>query len=58
MAAAARYLARSFKLALEEAHRIERCRTPANLEVRFRRIDVAGLARVRNYLPALDPVTT
>ena len=42
-------------LALEEAHRIEWCRAPANLEVQFRRVDIAGLARVRNYLPAPDP---
>jgi len=49
------HLARS--LALEEAHRIEWCRTPADLEVQLRRVDIAGLARVRNYLPALDLVT-
>ena len=44
-------------LALEEAHRIEWCRAPADLEVQLRRVDIAGLARVRNYLPALDLVT-
>jgi hypothetical protein len=42
-------------LVLEEAHRLEWCRAPANLEVQFRRVDIAGLARVRNYLPAPDP---
>jgi hypothetical protein len=26
--------------------------------VQLRRVDVAGLARLRNYLPALDLVTT
>src|ERR1700736_3797972 len=45
-------------LALEKAHRIERRRAPADLEVQLRRVDIAGLARVRNYLPALDLVTT
>jgi hypothetical protein len=48
----------SRSLALEEAHRIERRRAPADLEVQLRRVDIAGLARVRNYLPALDLVTT
>jgi hypothetical protein len=45
-------------LALEKAHRIERRRAPADLEVQLRRVDIAGLARVRNYLPTLDLVTT
>jgi hypothetical protein len=48
----------SSSLALEEAHRIKRRRAPADLEVQLRGVDVAGLAGVRDYLPALDLVTT
>jgi putative transposase len=47
----------SSSFALEEAHRIKRRRVLTDLEVQLRRVDVAGLAGVRNYLPALDLVT-
>jgi len=42
-------------LTLEEVHRIEWRRAPTDLEVQLRRVDIAGVARVRNYLPAPDP---
>ena len=45
-------------LALEEAHRIERRRALADLEVQLRRVDVAGLTGTRNYLSPLYLVTT
>src|SRR5262249_20779219 len=45
-------------LALEKAHQVEWCRTLTDLEVQLRRADIACLAGVRDYLPALDLVTT
>ena len=43
-------------LALEEAHRVERRHALTDLEVQLWRVDVAGLAGVRDHLPPLDLV--
>ena len=56
MAGAALHPSRD-RLVLEETYRVEWCRALTDLEVQLRRVDIAGLARVRNCLPALDLVT-